>query len=180
VHFALADLLVDLVQNAAAAGSSQIVIVWDESGGTLRASVVDDGVGMSAEERARAMNPFYTDGKKHPLRKVGLGLPFLKQTAESVGGRFFLESVPGDGTTVGFQVPADHIDLPPCGNLVTAFVLALAAEVPEVEITRIREERRYLVRKSELAEILGGLETVEELGLLRQFVESQEEDVWQR
>jgi hypothetical protein len=180
VHFALADLLVDLVQNAVASGSSHIVIVWDESDRAIRASVTDDGKGMSDEERSLAVDPFYTDGKKHPQRAVGLGLPFLKQTAESVGGQFYLDSAPGDGTTVGFQVPADHIDLPPRGDLISAFVFALADKTAEVEITRIRDEKRYTVRKSDVVEILGGLETVEQLGLLQQYVESQEEDVWQR
>jgi hypothetical protein len=37
---------------------------------------------MTAEELQRALDPFHTDGIKHPHRKVGLGLPFLVQTAE--------------------------------------------------------------------------------------------------
>lgn len=180
MHFTLADLLVDLVQNAAAAGSSHIDVLWEEADGTIRATVEDDGRGMTPEERGRALSPFYTDGVKHPERKVGLGVPFLKQTVESVGGFFHLESKLGHGTTVGFQVPADNIDLPPKGDLVSAFLLVLSTDAPEVEITRVTDFGDYMMRKSELAEVLGGLETVEQLGLLRQFVESQEDDVWQR
>lgn len=180
MHFALADLLVDLVQNAAASGSTRVAVAWDESGGTVRAAVEDNGSGMSPQQREQAVSPFYTDGVKHPGRKVGLGLPFLKQTAESVGGVFHLDSEIGRGTAVGFEVPADNIDLPPKGDLVSAFMLALAIDVAEVEIIRVTDFGRYALNKSELTEILGGLETVEQLGLLRQFVESQEDEVWQR
>ncbi len=180
MHFALADLLVDLVQNAAAAGSTLISITWTDSDGWTQVRVEDNGCGMTPEQRQRALSPFYSDGVKHPDRKVGLGLPFLAQTAESVGGSFELQSAPGRGTTVGLLVPADHLDLPPRGDLVSAFVLALAADSSEVVVTRFRGAFSYELRKSKLVEVLGGLETVEALGLLTQFVKSQEDDVWQR
>ncbi|MFP4376284.1 MAG: ATP-binding protein [Spirochaetales bacterium] len=181
MHFSLAELLTDLFQNAVAAESSRIDVRWHERDARLRVSVEDNGKGMGADERARAVNPFYTDGAKHPGRKVGLGLPFLIQTVSSVGGRYELTSEPGGGTKVVFEVPADHLDLPPTGDLVSTFTLALTCEGPdEVEIERVRDGSEYTIRRTELAEIFEDLATVEALQLITEYVRSQEEELWQR
>jgi anti-sigma regulatory factor (Ser/Thr protein kinase) len=176
VHFSLAELLTDLFQNAVAAGSSRIDVRWHERDSRLSVSVEDNGKGMSAEQRTRAINPFYSDGVKHPGRKVGLGLPFLVQTVSGVGGSYELVSEPGRGTKVAFEVPADHLDLPPTGDLVTTFTLALTCEGPdEVEVDRVRDGARYTIRRTELAEIFEDLATVESLQLITEYVRSQEE-----
>jgi len=57
----------------------------------------DNGKGMSGAGLDRAMDPFVTDGVKHPERKVGLGLPFLIQTAIQSGGGWRIISATADG-----------------------------------------------------------------------------------
>ncbi|MFW5777008.1 MAG: sensor histidine kinase [Spirochaetota bacterium] len=181
MHFTLAELLLDLVQNAADAGSRTVRVTWLERCGRVELTVSDDGRGMPAQILAGATDPFYTDGVKHPGRTVGLGLAFLRQTAEATGGRFRLESEPGRGTTVGFEAPADHVDLPPAGDPVDALVLVLCTEGPdEISITREGPAGSYTVTRSELVEVLGNLSSVEGRGLLREYLDSQEEDIWQR
>jgi len=78
LHFTLGELLLDLVQNAAAAGSSTVRVTWRERDGELLLAVEDDGCGMTGELVARATDPFTTDGVKHPGRPVGLGLAFFR------------------------------------------------------------------------------------------------------
>jgi len=181
VHFSLAELLTDLFQNAVAAGSSRIDVRWHERDTRLHVSVEDNGKGMTANEQRRAVSPFYSDGVKHPGRKVGLGIPFLIQTVSSVGGGYELRSEPGRGTKVSFEVPADHLDLPPAGDLITTFSLALTCEGPgEVEIERVRDGVSYTIRRTELAEIFDDLATVEALQLITDYVRSQEEELWQK
>ena len=50
-------------------------------------------------------------------RKVGLGLPLLKQTAEMTGGALEIQSTVGVGTTVTATFGLDHIDRPPMGDV---------------------------------------------------------------
>lgn len=181
MHFTLAELLLDLVQNAAEAGSRTVRVAWLERRERVELNVTDDGRGMSEEVAAGATDPFYTDGVKHPGRAVGLGLAFLRQTAEATGGRFTLESAPGAGTSVGLEAPADHVDLPPAGDPVDGLALVLCTEGPgEISITREGPAGSYTVTRTELEEVLGNLSSVEGRGLLREYLRSQEEEIWQR
>ena len=177
MHFTLGELLLDLVQNAANAGSRTVRVSWRERGARLSLTVSDDGSGMSPEVVSRATDPFYTDGRAHPGRSIGLGLAFLRQTADAVDGSFRLQSRPGGGTTVGLDGPADHVDLPPAGDLVDTFVLVLCTEGPrEIEITRERNTGSYTIRRTEMEDVLGDLSSVEGRLLLREYVRSQEEE----
>ena len=69
-------------------------------------SVIDTGEGMDAETLARAMEPFFTT--KGVGKGTGLGLSMIHGLAEQSGGRFFLASRPGEGTTASLWLPADE------------------------------------------------------------------------
>lgn len=66
-------------------------------------AVSDDGVGMSADVRARALEPFFTT--KPVGRGTGLGLPMVHAMAEAAGGAVTIDSQPGEGTTVTIWLP---------------------------------------------------------------------------
>ncbi|MDX2015466.1 MAG: PAS domain S-box protein [Myxococcaceae bacterium] len=66
-------------------------------------TVADDGVGMTPDVKARAMEPFFTT--KAPGRGTGLGLAAVYGIARQCGGDVFIESEPGVGTTVGLVLP---------------------------------------------------------------------------
>jgi hypothetical protein len=68
--------------------------------GEFRFIARDNGKGMSGAELDRAMDPFVTDGVKHPGRKVGLGLPFLIQTAVQSGGGWRISSAKAGGERI--------------------------------------------------------------------------------
>ena len=146
--------------------------------------VRDNGKGMTAEELSRALDPFVTDGVKHPHRKVGLGLPFLIQTAEQSGGGWDVQSEKGKGTTATAWFDTGNVDTPPVGDLPGMFRSILMFDGPdEVVIRRQREGTLpggtaldYEVRKSELVEALGGLEDAGSLAMLGQYLHSQEEN----
>jgi signal transduction histidine kinase len=103
--------ILDIVENAAAAGATRVLIAVNESAGRdlLSFRVTDNGRGMSREDRRRALDPFYTTMRK----KTGLGLPLLAQTAELSGGTMVLESAPGRGTRVTARIRLGHVDRPP-------------------------------------------------------------------
>jgi hypothetical protein len=179
VHLTLAELLIDLVNNSVDAGAGDVGVDWDEREGVLRISVSDNGRGMNEQERLRATDPWGTDGLKHPGRKVGLGLPFMVQTAEETGGSWSVESEPGKGTRVAVELPADHVDLPPPGDLVGSFTVILGATGGgELEIRRGRDGDEYRVSRGELRDAIGEIGSVSGLRMIESYVRSQEEALW--
>ena len=77
MHYSLCDTITDIVQNSIEANASLVEVELTETENKLIVYVRDNGCGMSAEDVKNARNPFYTDGVKHPKRKIGLGIPFL-------------------------------------------------------------------------------------------------------
>lgn len=168
--------MLDVVQNSVEARSERIELTVTERDDVLELILVDNGVGMDRETLARAQDPFYTDGVKHPTRKVGLGLPFLRQLVEAVGGTFSIESAPGVGTSLRVAAPRSHWDLPPIGNLAVVFQQSLCfAGDYEMVIKRRRGGVDYSMRRSDLVDALGELDTAGSQALLKDYIESQEE-----
>jgi signal transduction histidine kinase len=69
--------------------------------------VNDNGIGMSAEDVAIAMEPFgqVAHALNLPEDGTGLGLPIVKSLIELHGGRFVIDSIPGSGTTIALLFP---------------------------------------------------------------------------
>ncbi|MCL2233497.1 MAG: ATP-binding protein [Treponema sp.] len=190
MHFTLADLITDITQNGAEAGAALIELdvheTMDSSGnGELRFTVKDNGKGMTAEELKLAQDPFVTDGVKHPNRKVGLGLPFLIQTAGQSGGGWKMESEKSPahsaGTTVSAWFDLGNVDTPPAGDIPGMFRTVLLFNGPaEMVIRRLKRVPQghidYEVRKTELVDALGGLEDAQSLVLLDNYLRSLEEN----
>ena len=186
MHFTLADLITDITQNAVEAGSDMVELEVTENEKEFRFIVKDNGKGMTEEELKRAIDPFVTDGIKHPHRKVGLGLPFLIQTAEQSGGGSDIKSEKGKGTTVTAWFDINNVDIPPTGDVAGMFRTILMFESrAEIKIRRMKaksslsgdsgENEEYEICKSELAEAVGGFEEVSSLVLLKEYLESLEE-----
>jgi len=97
LHFTLADLVTDITQNACEAQARLVELEISEGGGEFRFLVRDNGKGMTKEELEHALDPFVTDGVKHPGRRVGLGIPFLIQTALQSGGGWRISSAKAGG-----------------------------------------------------------------------------------
>jgi len=123
--------LLDIAQNSVSAGSKNVGIVLgtEEQDEMLLLAVKDDGCGMSAEFLANITDPFTTT---RTTRKVGLGIPFLKQSAEAAGGKMTLTSEPGIGTTISVTFTIKHIDRIPVGDIGTT-VSALMTSYPGID-----------------------------------------------
>lgn len=67
-------------------------------------SVADNGVGMPREAQRRVFRMFER-AHGSTFEGDGVGLAVCKQIIEGVGGRIWLDSVPGVGTTVHFRLP---------------------------------------------------------------------------
>ena len=176
MHATIADVIADTAQNSIEAGAANIVLDVTEKDGRIAVRIKDDGKGMDKETLERAFNPFYTEPGKHDRRKVGLGLPILRQICESTGGAVNLESEKCKGTELTYWFSADHIDLPPMGDLADAVLMLFNYPGDfELKFTHAKGGGEYSICRSELAEAAGGLETAEGLSLAREFLHSQED-----
>ncbi len=181
MHFTVSDLVLDIVQNAAEAQSSVVTVILFESDREFRFTVQDDGKGMTSEELQKALDPFHSDGIKHPHRKVGLGLPFLVQTAEQCGGGWDVTSKKGQGTTVQAWFNLENVDTPPLGDIPGLIRMMLLLPGPkELVVSRTLDRKgyhtSYEVRKTELKDVLGDLEEAGSQVLLDQYLHSLEEE----
>ena len=172
MHYTLSDLIADIVQNSVEAKSSQITLELDETQTGLTVYIQDNGIGMSKETLEKVQNPFYTDGIKHPNRKIGMGIPFLIQTVTQTDGDYKITSELGNVT---------NMDTPPLGDVSNLFrqILTFTGNF-DMKIIRKKTtdtfQLAYELNKSEILKALGGLESVSELSLLGDFLKSQEEN----
>ena len=176
MHATLTDVIADTAQNSIEAGAKRVDVSLVEDGSTIAVVIADNGKGMDEATRRRAFDPFFSEAGKHDKRRVGLGLPILKQLCEMCGGDVSLESEKGVGTTLRYSFDAANIDLPPMGD-VPAALLTLFNYPGDFELvfTHRTPKGDYTISRSELSDAVGGLDSVEGLALAREFLESQED-----
>ena len=77
----------------------------------LVVEVADTGPGVAAEDRQRIFDAFQ-QGAQHPQQTegTGLGLTLSKRILELHGGRIWVESEAGKGSTFGFALPAGSVE----------------------------------------------------------------------
>jgi len=153
--------VLDIAQNSIAAEAGKIEVTVCKStikGGFIEFEIKDDGKGMDAARLQQVLSPFCTS---RTTRRVGMGLPFLKQSAELCGGRFEITSTLGKGTRVFASFALDNIDTPPTGDLAGAF-LTLLIDAPKVRwIFKYNSKGDSFELDSEdLAEAIDGLESL--------------------
>jgi signal transduction histidine kinase len=105
------QVLVNLLQNAAKYSGSDVVRVGGsyDGGSEVVISVEDHGKGISPEHLPYLFDKFYriegVSNGKEPAGS-GLGLAICKALVEAQGGRIWVNSWPGLGTTFFFSLPA--------------------------------------------------------------------------
>ena len=178
MHATIADAITDTAQNSIEAGATEISVAIVEDDGRITVEIADNGKGMDEETLKKVFNPFYTEAGKHDKRKVGLGLPILKQMCEACDGDVSIESVKGEGTTLRYHFAADHIDLPPMGELSAAAITLF--NYPgnfELVFSHRVGSKNYSIAKSELIDAVGSLDCIDSIRLARDFISSQEQSL---
>ena len=106
----LGQILINLSNNAVKFTDQGEIVVStelvkkDDVQVTLKFSVQDTGIGMTAEQAAKLFQPFM-QADTSTTRKyggTGLGLTISKRLAEMMGGEIWVESEPGYGSTFSF------------------------------------------------------------------------------
>jgi signal transduction histidine kinase len=74
--------------------------------GEVRIAVRDTGPGIAPEDQERIFETFRQVGDRAGTEGSGLGLPLSRALIELHGGRLWVESRPGDGSTFVLALPA--------------------------------------------------------------------------
>jgi CheY-like chemotaxis protein len=102
------QVVLNLVSNAVKFtpdGGSVAVRAYREDGDLL-VTVTDTGIGVPAEDQERIFESFQQGRRGAPKEEgTGLGLTLSRRFVWLWGGRMWLESTPGDGSTFGFSIP---------------------------------------------------------------------------
>jgi signal transduction histidine kinase len=108
------QILINLLSNAVKftpPGGRVAVEVTRQENGAVLIHVSDTGIGIPAEDIARALEPFVQIdsalGRKY--EGTGLGLPIAKQLIELHGGSLAISSTSGAGTDIMVTLPAERV-----------------------------------------------------------------------
>ena len=168
--------IMDILQNSTRAGASEVTleVLEDVAADTLTIRFIDNGCGMDAETVQKVINPFFTT---RTTRKVGLGLPLLKQNTEQTGGSLDIQSEKGKGTTVTAVFGRSHLDRPPMGDLAGTIVLTASA-YPDIRFIfhYHNGETDYVFDTVEVNEALDGI-SIQEPEVIQYLKEMIQENI---
>ncbi len=118
--------ILDITYNSIKAKAEKIEISLSESvsRNLVEIEIADNGCGMDEEFLRRVTDPFVTT---RTTRKVGLGIPLFKQSAEDTDGSFTIRSKVGEGTVIYASFRLDHLDRAPIGDMSSTLVSLIQA-----------------------------------------------------
>ena len=150
--------ILDIAENAATAGATQVSIGIEESTASdrLAFTVEDNGRGLPEGKARRLDDPFITG---RTTRRVGLGLSLLAAAARRCGGALEVaRPESGCGTRVTASFRRSHIDRAPLGD-VAATLTTLLAAYPAIDFdyTHRIDEKVFTLTTGDLREELAGL-----------------------
>ena len=171
--------VLDIAQNSVKAKASLIEISVDISTAENRLVIIikDNGCGMDEETVKKVIDPFYTT---RTTRKVGLGVPFFKMSAEMTGGSFNIASEKGKGTEVTAEYVLDSIDRMPLGDM-PATIETLVLYNTDIDfIYRYGVDgEEFELNTVQMKDILGGvpLDTPDVAEYIKEFLRENTETV---
>ena len=167
--------VMDVAQNSVRAEASLVTITVEESdkNDSLSISIEDNGCGMTEEQVSQVIDPFFTT---RTTRKVGLGVPLFKLSAEQTGGSFELRSKLGEGTVTTARYVKSHVDMTPLGDINSTVEILIRCN-PQIDFvfTRTNDNGSFTLDTRELRAVLEGvsLDTPDVTEWIRQYLEEQ-------
>ena len=109
------QVVLNLVSNAVkfTPDGGKVTVGASRTGAEVTVLVTDTGVGIAESDRDRIFESFQQSGRS-PNRQegTGLGLTLCRRIVELQGGRIWVESEVGAGSTFGFAIPARALSEP--------------------------------------------------------------------
>ncbi len=149
--------ILDITQNSVKANATliKIIIVKTTTNKMLSIIIEDNGCGMSKEQLEQVVDPFFTT---RTTRKVGLGVPFFKMSAEMTGGSFEIKSDLDVGTKIIASYYYENIDMMPLGDI-AATMVSLISVNPDIDFVysfRLND-KEFCMDTREIKVVLEGL-----------------------
>ena len=118
--------ILDIVQNSIKADATVITVHMSEMTEKrhLILKIDDNGFGMDSAFLAKVEDPFTTS---RTTRKIGLGIPLLKESAIKCEGEFNICSEENIGTKVFAAFSINHIDRLPIGDVGSTMITLISA-----------------------------------------------------
>ncbi len=106
----LGQIISNLLSNAIkySPPHSKVKITANQMGKNVLVKVIDSGIGIAPEERAKLFQRFYrsSDQAVQSTHGTGLGLAITRYLVEMHGGKIWVESEKGQGSTFSFTISA--------------------------------------------------------------------------
>ena len=172
--------VMDVAQNSVRAEATLVEIIVTESELEDRLTIVirDNGCGMTDEQVQQVIDPFFTT---RTTRKVGLGVPLFKLSAEQTGGSFEIRSKLGEGTTTTASYVKSSVDMTPLGDINSTIKILIQCN-PDIDFvfTHSTDEDSFTLDTRELREVLEGvsLSTPDVLEWIGQFLEENTQKIY--
>jgi PAS domain S-box-containing protein len=102
------NILINLLSNAikfSEEGASILVQAESLPGGGVAISVLDKGIGISAEDQQHLFSSFFRGANAINIEGTGLGLHIVRRYLDLLEGSIRLESTLGEGTRVTIELP---------------------------------------------------------------------------
>jgi two-component system NtrC family sensor kinase len=101
----LIQVMVNLVKNGidAMKGGGQLTVRTSHREDQVVIAFCDTGCGMTPEQTEKVFMPFFTT--KEPGKGTGLGLSVSLSIIKHFGGKMYVESAPGEGSTFTIELP---------------------------------------------------------------------------
>ncbi len=107
----LSQLLQNLISNGLkyhGQSPPHVQVSAQENGGEWVVSVQDNGIGIESKHHDRIFEIFRRLHSQDQIPGTGIGLAVCRRIANRHGGRIWVESVPGNGTTFSFSIPVQR------------------------------------------------------------------------
>jgi signal transduction histidine kinase len=103
----LRQVFLNLVGNAVkfAEGIPVVRVSAEVQGATAIFAVTDNGIGMEPDQAERIFQPFHRLHGEETYPGTGIGLAVCERIVEQHGGRIWVQSAPGQGSTFRFTLP---------------------------------------------------------------------------
>lgn len=169
--------ILDIVQNSIKAKADLIEIHIEKDEENMSVLITDNGSGMTKEQVKTVIDPFYTT---RTTRKVGLGVPFFKMSAEMTGGSFWIDSEVNVGTKVCAKYKYKNIDMMPLGDM-AATMMSLVSVNPGVDFVYTYKvlDQEFTLDTREVKVILEGLpiNSPDVLMFIKGFINEGKEEI---